>query len=238
MTQSLQEQLSACLDGELPEAELDLLLQRLEREAMVEAGDSAPGNSAPRQHPRHSMRSAMGRYSLIGEALRTQHPVRAPADFASRVRAAVAAEEQLQAPPVRAKIAPQTLRWLRPVGGMAVAASVAAVALMAFQPQTHTPDPLSPAPASPLQAANVAPVEDNPSYVVPSASPNLAIQSVLIPPTRLTNYVVAHSEYASPLGRRTVLSGVLADEDPGQDDVPVPTDPNEAVATPADSQRP
>jgi hypothetical protein len=28
---------------------------------------------------------------------------------------------------------------------------------------------------------------------------------------RLTNYVVAHSEYSSPLGRRSVLSGIVAE---------------------------
>jgi len=47
------------------------------------------------------------------------------------------------------------------------------------------------------------------SYVVPTSTSS----SAFIPATRLTNYVVAHSEYSSPLGRRSVLSGVLADDE-------------------------
>jgi hypothetical protein len=43
--------------------------------------------------------------------------------------------------------------------------------------------------------------------------PTSTTSSAFIPATRLTNYVVAHSEYSSPLGRRSVLSGVLADDE-------------------------
>ena len=55
MTDPVKEQLSACLDGELPEGELDLLLKRLERD---------PG-----------LRRSIGDYALVGEALRSQRPV-------------------------------------------------------------------------------------------------------------------------------------------------------------------
>src|SRR5512138_2947635 len=72
MTDALNEQLSACLDGELPPAELDLLLKRVGREA--------------------ELRAAIGRYSLIGEAMRAERPAVASRDFASKVMAAVAAE--------------------------------------------------------------------------------------------------------------------------------------------------
>ncbi len=79
MTDALNEQLSACLDGELPPAELDLLLKRVGREA--------------------ELRAAIGRYSLIGEAMRAERPAVASRDFASKVMAAVAAEPaQVPAP--------------------------------------------------------------------------------------------------------------------------------------------
>ena len=62
-----------------------------------------------------------------------------------------------------------------------------------------------------------------PSYTVPT---NTSSAPAFVPAARLTNYVVAHSEYSSPLGRRTVLSGVLSDDDaeqnaddPGEDAV-------------------
>ena len=50
MTDPVKEQLSACLDGELPEAELDLLLKQVARD--------------------QPLRGALGRYALIGETFR------------------------------------------------------------------------------------------------------------------------------------------------------------------------
>jgi hypothetical protein len=49
-----------------------------------------------------------------------------------------------------------------------------------------------------------------PSNIVPTSTSQ---QSAFVPATRLTNYVVAHSEYSSPLARRSVLTGVLAEDD-------------------------
>jgi hypothetical protein len=93
---------------------------------------------------------------------------------------------------------------------MAIAAGVAAVAVLTMQPISQ---PELAGGETPLVAANeptVAPVEADTSYVVPTSTSNPAF----IPPgTRLTNYVVAHSEYSSPLGRRSVLSGVLVDDE-------------------------
>lgn len=213
MTDALNEQLSACLDGELPPAELDLLLKRVGREA--------------------ELRAAIGRYSLIGEAMRAERPAVASRDFASKVMAAVAAEPtqgEAPAPMVRPAVAqkastehasgrrvlgmsPSAVRYLRPAAGMAIAAGVAAVAVLTMQP-TGQPDVGSV--SAPLIAAN-QPAANEPvvasdaesSYVVPTST----TQSPFIPATRLTNYVVAHSEYSSQLGRRSVLSGVLADDE-------------------------
>ncbi|HKR35605.1 MAG TPA: sigma-E factor negative regulatory protein, partial [Steroidobacteraceae bacterium] len=69
MTEPVNEQLSACLDGELPSAELDLLLKRLERNP--------------------ELREALGRYTVIGETLRHSKPVVASRSFADKVMAAV-----------------------------------------------------------------------------------------------------------------------------------------------------
>ena len=216
MTDALNEQLSACLDGELPPAELDLLLKRVGREA--------------------ELRAAIGRYSLIGEAMRAERPAVASRDFAGKVMAAVAAEsatavstttpsptyspihpkrrnDAVRAPAGASWISPATLRYLRPAAGMAIAAGVAAVAVLTLQPSGQPSDGISlPMVAANQPAANesvVSPaVDTEPSYVVPTSTSS----SAFIPATRLTNYVVAHSEYSSPLGRRSVLSGVLADD--------------------------
>jgi negative regulator of sigma E activity len=69
MTDALNEQLSACLDGELPPAELDLLLKRLERDP--------------------DLRETLGRYSAVGEALRNAKPAVASRSFADKVMAVV-----------------------------------------------------------------------------------------------------------------------------------------------------
>jgi hypothetical protein len=54
-------------------------------------------------------------------------------------------------------------------------------------------------------------------------TPGTTSQSAFVPATRLTNYVVAHSEYSSPLARRSVLTGVLAEDD-GDPDVAIKDD--------------
>jgi hypothetical protein len=66
-------------------------------------------------------------------------------------------------------------------------------------------------------AAIDAPAIEEPSYTVPAP----ATSGPIIPAGRLTSYVVAHSEYSSPLGRRNVLSGIIA-EDPTPMDEPAP----------------
>ncbi len=50
MSEQIREQVSAFLDGELPDSETELLLKRLTRDA--------------------ELRESFGRYALIGEALR------------------------------------------------------------------------------------------------------------------------------------------------------------------------
>lgn len=199
MTDPVKEQLSACLDGELPEGELDLLLKRLDRD---------PG-----------LRQSLGGYSLIGEAMRSQRPVMASAGFAARVSAAIAAEPGTDRKISRGalRMSPAAARWLRPVTGVAIAAGVAAVAVVSLQPGQLQPAQQiavnQNAPASPALEASQAP-----SYTVPT---NTASSPAFVPAARLTNYVVAHSEYSSPLGRRTVLSGVLSDDDAEQSEAGV-----------------
>lgn len=198
MTDSVKEQLSACLDGELPPGELDLLLKRLERDP--------------------ELRGSLGRYALLGEALRGRQPVAASRGFADKVEAALDAEPPIvpEATPVAASAAKAVkhalgsaafAKWLQPVAGVAIAAGVATVALLVLQPATlPTQQVAVTAATAPIpQPATTAPR----SYTVPTNTASDAY----IPAARLTNYVVAHSEYSSPLGRRTVLSGVLSDDD-------------------------
>jgi sigma-E factor negative regulatory protein RseA len=188
MTEPVNEQLSACLDGELPAAELDLLLKRLERTP--------------------ELREALGRYTVIGEALRHSKPVVASRSFADKVMAAV---DQEPAAARRApRVSPVLLRRLTPIAGFGVAATVAAIAILSVQRNDVTSGQLAAndRAATPVEA--VALNDDKPSNIVPTSTSQ---QSAFVPATRLTNYVVAHSEYSSPLARRSVLTGVLAEDD-------------------------
>ena len=188
MVDSVKEQVSACLDGELPERELAFLSKRLGHDAELKA--------------------TLTRYALISETLRTGEAVHLPEDFAATVMARIANEPTSQ--PVR-RFSPRMLQRLRPVAGIAVAATVAALAVFSVQQSGLIP-PSSEVVADTSTALAPATVsEETDRYVVPSMP---STSSAFIPATRLTNYVVAHSEYSSPLGRRSVLSGVLAEGEP------------------------
>jgi sigma-E factor negative regulatory protein RseA len=189
MSDSVNEQLSACLDGELADQEMDLLLKRVGRDA--------------------ELRESMSRYSLIGEALRGQ--AQAPSkQFADRIMASINSEPALHAVPVRASRSVK--RFLRPLSGLAIAASVA-VGVLSIQRIAQSPTEQSVVPAATVAATPSSP---EPSYVVPATSQDVSF----VPATRLTNYVVAHSEYTSPLSRRTLLSGVLSEDDEAASDQP------------------
>jgi sigma-E factor negative regulatory protein RseA len=179
MTEPLKEQLSACLDGELGAGELDLLMKQVER------GDE--------------LKATLGRYAAISAAMRSERIVRAPAGFAAKVSAAVAAETLT---PVRAISSRRQARWLQPAAGFAVAAGVAAVAVLVLR----TGNVATPAAEETIAAATIpAPIRATTPTLV--AGPARST-----PDSRLTNYVVAHSEFSSPLSRRVVLSGVLTQD--------------------------
>jgi len=210
MTDSVNEQLSACLDGELPAAELDLLLKRLERNP--------------------ELREALGRYTAIGEALRNAKPAVASRSFADKVMAAIDQEPAVARRRVR--MPPALLRSLRPVAGIGVAATVAAVAIFSVQRAGVTPGTV--AANQPVAAATAVVAQsddDAASYIVPSNT----TQSAFVPATRLTNYVVAHSEYSSPLARRSVLTGVLSEDDSDPD---IAAKDEEAQSPPEQAQPP
>ena len=219
MTDAVNEQLSTCLDGELSAVELDLLLKRLERDP--------------------ELRDALGRYTVIGEALRNTRPVVASRSFADKVMTAVEQEPAQKAAVTRrsVRISPVLSRSLRPVAGIGIAATVAALAIFSVQRAgVQAPGPIAANVPAVAPTAIVAQSFDQPgSYIVPTSTS----QSVFVPATRLTNYVVAHSEYSSPLARRSVLTGVLAEDDGDPDvatnDAQEPQSPP-SVSPPAQSQ--
>jgi Meckel syndrome type 1 protein len=137
-------------------------------------------------------RQAIGTWQLLGDALRGQAASVAPADFAARVVAAVAAESagHAAAPdaaaPAVAKTAARSSRrkWL---GGAALAASVAMVAMFVARPfsqdSSTNPGTLVPAPTqltiapTPIPApADVTPA--SPGTALPIAAAAIAVAEV------------------------------------------------------------
>ena|SRR3984885_308283 len=207
MSEQIREQVSAFLDGELPNSETELLLKRLTRDG--------------------ELRESFGRYALIGEAVRGGTSSLMTRGFAGRVNLAIDGE------PIPANghiLQSRAPRWWRPFATATVAAGVAAVAVVALQHRAVAPGLRSGA----VVAAQNAAVRAQPSllaqnatlpqvslptpreaisYTVPAASPTA---SAAIPPARLTKYVFAHSRYSSGLDQRGVLADLLIEAEDQQ----------------------
>jgi sigma-E factor negative regulatory protein RseA len=203
MNEELDSQLSAMFDNELPQGQCELLARRLSRD--------------------EELKARWARYAAIGATIRVEGGPQLNIELARRVSVAISAEppvvssgEPIGIPP----LAPATgtarssaPRWWAPVGGVAIAASVAAAAILWVRNESPLPEVqtavrgggMSTA-TGPVMAQNAALAAN--SYVVPKA---IARRSI-VPSTQLANYVVAHSEFSSPVNRRNLLSALMASE--------------------------
>ena len=144
------------------------------------------------------LRRTFGSYALIGETVRAPGGRIASPAFAARVGAAIdgttsEAVTAATAPPVQA----QTGRvfWKRPVVRTALAAGAAATAVLLFRPEAAQEPVAAESPAAAVR-------------FVAAHTPTPAQEQ------RLESYMVAHSQYSTPMVRRNVLTSVLA-ADPG-----------------------
>lgn len=206
MSEQIREQVSAFLDGELPDSETELLLKRLTRDG--------------------ELRESFGRYALIGESIRGTSGGLLTKGFAGRINKAIDGEPVVAVGPARESRAP---RWWRPFAGAAVAAGVAAVAVVALQQRAVAPTLRAGPPAAPMTAQNVLPAQRTASSVPTNAAPQTPREPLSytvptassaaptgMPQARLANYVLAHSRYSSGLDRRGVLADLLIEADEPQ----------------------
>jgi len=204
MTETIKEQLSAFLDGELPEAETTLLLKRLERD--------------------DELRAALSRYSLIGAVMRQDGDVPAGGALASRVSAAIAAESLQASAPTA---------WVGPLAGLGIAAGVAVVTLGLFNAGAGPEREGAITVPSMALAGNAAESSDvvqvvaasetaAPSYTIPAPARGAATG---LPPAQLASYLMAHGDYTSPIARGSVVSAPIVAQPVGerQDEEPAPT---------------
>ena len=191
MSEQIREQVSAFLDGELPNSETELLLKRLTRDA--------------------ELRESFGRYALIGEAVRGPGGGLLTKGFSGRVNLAIDGEPAVAANGSSAH--ERSPRWWRPLAGVAVAAGVAVVAVGALQ---HRTDPRTARVMASVPAISTAALQtprEAISYTVPTVSSGAL---AVLPPARLTNYVFAHSRYSSGLDQRGVLADLLIENEEAQ----------------------
>ena len=180
MSEKIQEQISAFLDGELPANEAELLVHRLSRDEAMHA-------------------KALS-FRVIGAAMRNELLQPDPHLLRRRVLSALDGEpssEPLAAPP-----AWTPLRLARPIVGLAVAAGVAVVAILGLQNIAQQD-------AAPSTAALVADGDEGATpatYVVPREPVGASMVQL---PIRLTNYLVNHGEYASGLRRTAIHSDIV-----------------------------
>ena len=206
MNEELDSQLSAMFDDELPAAECELLARRLSRDEQLKA--------------------RWGRYAAIGATIRAERGVRLNAGLAGRVSAAISSEAPLAAEPALQPKKRWDRGWWQPLAGVAAAAGVAAVSIIWMRSQV-LPDTLAavaqtvvpaiaidnrtdntPVAATVASATTRGNTSEPDSYVVPKNSP----RRLVVPSTELANYVVAHSEFSSPVTRRNLLSAFMASE--------------------------
>ncbi len=180
MSEKIQEQISAFLDGELPANEAELLVHRLSRD--------------------EAMHAKARSFRVIGAAMRNELLQPDPHVLRRRVFKALDGDpssERLVAPP-----AWTPLRLARPIVGLAVAGGVAVMAILGLQNIA----PQSPAPTTGALVADGGERAPPATYVVPQEP---AAASMVQVPIRLTNYLVNHGEYASGLRRAAIHSEIV-----------------------------
>lgn len=172
MTETLHEQISALVDDELAEAEQALLINRLE-------GDV-------------TLRDSLLRYQLISDSLQNHLPRKIDPDFNVGVQLALQDE-----PDVHARRPVRLARLFKPVAGIAIAASVAVVAVLSLQSVRQQ------APATAAIAS--APVTDE--FARTDGAPLLANTpaNLSADAQSLDVYLVNHNEYAVNRGMQGML---------------------------------
>ena len=191
MSQQIQEQLSALMDGELPRDETMFLLRRIDHE-----------------------RGLLNRWSdfhVVRQALRRQEILPLRSDFAALVMQGI---ESAPAP-----VAARTRPWLRLASGGAIAASVAVAVLVATAPrEIATPEgqPLVVSPASTTPVASTRPDSGITEFRPPMLSPSLAAQPASVTTSgfnassapldpRLQSYLIRHYDATGGAGQSASL---------------------------------
>jgi sigma-E factor negative regulatory protein RseA len=178
MSDALKMQISAFVDGELPENESELLLRRLSQDA--------------------ALRRQVGQYLQIGRLIRREREVPGMNELRKRIAAALG-EQPSETP---AKVEPPSRRLLKPAAGLAIAASVAVVALVGLR-QTDLPGAVEV--AQPNAVASQAAAAPAAGYTEPLPAEALSAR----PSDMLTQYYLSHGATSADLGANGILTRLV-----------------------------
>jgi len=199
MNDAIRMQISAFVDDELPEKEADMLLHRL-------AQDEA-------------LRSEAERYFAIGRLIRGERNCAGSGSLRARISAAVALETSATSDAAAGN------RYLRPAAGVAIAASVALLAIVGLR-QVNLPEE-----PRPVSAANAGiAIDDSAGYTEPAARDVMSDR----PSEMLMQYYLSHGETSNELGANGILSKLVTLELRGGELVEVPAKDEPLAVDPAD----
>jgi len=168
-----REQISALVDGELPPAERDALVRRMEREP--------------------ALSDTWRRFQLGHAAL--QHEAPSAVDLSARVMAALESEPVVLAPRALPQQRPLWRKtWVRATGGMALAASLTLGVAMVWQTNA-TPNPVQ------VEIGSIIRDGSHPQVLVaPEVAGNDSADTIpqvaLNDTDRESAYMLAHAEYS------------------------------------------
>ena len=198
MNDAIRMQISAFVDGELPDAEADLLLRRMSQDA--------------------ELRRKAAEYLEIGRAMRGERNVRGIDRLLERIAAEIddkPMDDDVAAP----ESAPA--RAIRPLAGIAVAASVALIGIFGLQVTPGVDEEVG-------SDSAVAETADDPGYTVPQQVDE-----------QLRQYYLSHGASSSELGANgmnaRLVSLRLSEEELSEEDA---EDPDEADESADELQQP
>jgi sigma-E factor negative regulatory protein RseA len=191
ITGPIHDQISAFVDDELSDEEASFLVRRLERDA--------------------DARKQLLRYTTIGSALRGELLQPDPGILRRRIESAFTGS--IAAPATRSRLGLAGRRQLmRPLVSVGIAAAVAIAAVLLLRAMNESRLEPGASGQIPIQARQL--IEPQSYVVPPDGGQNDIIQNrSVVPPIRLTNYLVHHGEYASRLSRTSVHSNVVSASD-------------------------
>ena len=170
MNDAIREQLSAFVDGELPENEAELLLRRMSQDV--------------------ELRRDVAEYLAIGRLIRSEPGLAGTDRLHERISAAIDEKPADAGDDVGVT---QASRAIRPLAGIAVAATVALVAIFALQ-QTTGVDELA---------------SEMPVPLASDITPGPVVPSIDAQEERQRQYFRNHAESSSQLGANGMISRVV-----------------------------